>query len=154
MLTGIFSMTVLKWRTSAASRHPTNLVDQKKARAWVRNDPLFCLWSLDVTHKSLHYCPLQRPEGWSDSTGPHDAQSITEVEGRASPVWGQHIVMFSRRSPSPSSPPSSYSYSSMPSTPREKDEERSLQRNVRTVMPEAVSLPKNKPFFLNIFHKK
>ena len=74
-------------------------------------------WSLDVT-QSLHYCPLQRPEGWSDSTGPHDAQSITEVGGRASPVWGQHIVMFSRRPP-PSSSSSSSSYSSMPSTPRE-----------------------------------
>ena len=57
-----------------------------------------------TSHFTTVHC-TKRPEGWSDSTGPHDAQSITEVEGRASPVWGQHIVMFSRR------PPSSPSYS-------------------------------------------
>ena len=49
-------------------------------------------------------------------------------------------------------PSSSPSYSSMPSTPREKDEERS-PTNVRAVMPEAVSLPEKQAIF-HIFYIK
>jgi hypothetical protein len=55
-------MTVLKWRTAAASRHPTNVVDQKKARAWVRNDP-FCLDHLmSHSHFTTVHCSGQRVE--------------------------------------------------------------------------------------------
>ena len=85
-LTGVFP-SVLEWRT-AASGHPTIVVDQKRPQygSKMTHSGSRCVTSLSTAG----------PRG-CDSTGPHDAQSLTELEGRASPVWGQHRHVRRRR---------------------------------------------------------
>ena len=90
-MTVVCSTSVLIWRTSA-SGHPTFVFDQKRPE---HGSKMTHSGFTRFSRTTLHYthCCKVRPQG-CDSTGPHDAQSLTEVEGRASAVWGQHIVMF------------------------------------------------------------